>query len=81
MSKLVLRNEFGEQVTTAETKQEIANTLPAKAGVTSIAAIATANVPTAAAEYTQAEVEEMVVLINELKAKVNALIAALKVVS
>jgi len=66
---------------TEVTFQELSDIVPAKTGVEALVAIATADVPAAAVGYVQADVEEMVVLINELKAAYNGLLAALKVVA
>lgn len=65
MSKLVVKNEFGEQYESANTLQEIADELPAKTGVEALTAIA--DPATATAE--------------DCANKINQVIAALKVVS
>lgn len=65
MSKLVFKNEFGEQYESAETLEQIADTLPAKTGVQALTAIA--DPATATAE--------------DCADKINEIIAALKVVS
>jgi hypothetical protein len=72
MTKLYVKNEFGEQYSTAETIQEISDATPAKTGVEALEAIATADAT---------DLPEALVLVNELKAEYNALLAALKVVS
>lgn len=73
--KIQETNEFGEahSITTSDAQALVqSNALPAKAGITAIAAIATADatdLPTAIA------------LANANKAKINAILAAMKVVS
>lgn len=73
--KVTETNEFGEQhtQTVSDSQAQVqANSLPAKAGITAIAAIAVvdaSDLPTAIA------------LANANKAKINAILAAMKVVS
>jgi hypothetical protein len=78
---LMVNPEAEADFPVAKTFQEVSDLLPSKTGVEALDAIATADVPAAAVSYTQADIEEMVVLINELKASYNALLAALKVVA
>lgn len=70
---LELTNQYGEksqnQVTVVS--QSLSDSIPAKTGVGAIDAIATANATNLA---------EALVLVNELKAVVNSLLAALKAV-
>jgi hypothetical protein len=72
MSKLSFQNEFGEKYESTKTSQEISNALPAKAGVTAIGAITTPDATDEASAVT---------LANANKAKINAILAAMKVVS
>lgn len=71
----------GAAAPVAITFQNVANILPAKAGVTAIAALATADAPAQGVGYVQADVQAIATLANDLKAKLNAVLAALKVVS
>lgn len=67
----------------AVTTQALANKMPAKAGVTSLtvsavadaAVTAVADAPAAAVAYAQADVQAMVDLLNDLKAKYNLAVA------
>lgn len=72
MTKLYVKNEFGEQYASAETIQEISNALPSKAGVTAITAIAVVDAT---------DLATAIALANANKAKINEILAALKVVS
>lgn len=84
-AKLVLENQFGEvsdnYVLADESLQPFSDALPAKTGVTAISALATANAATQTASYVQADVQSIATLANALKTQVNAILAALKVVS
>lgn len=80
---LYLVNQFGEESVNqvVSVSVVVANKLPAKAGVTAITAIATANATTQTAGYVQADVQSIATLANANKAKINEILAALKVVS
>lgn len=102
MAKLVLENQFGEVSDnyildgseTAEATQAFSNALPAKAGVTAIAAIPTPITAitialSTANTYTDAAVNAavnaaLVTVVADLTtqlSKINAILAAMKVVS
>lgn len=77
-------NEFGETHTQTQSDAQALsyiNSLPAKAGITAITAIATANAPVQGVAYVQADVQAIATLANANKAKINEILAALKVVS
>lgn len=84
-AKIALENQFGEvsdnYILGDESLQPLSNSLPAKAGVTAIVALATANAATQTASYVQADVQSIATLANALKTQVNAILAAMKVVS
>lgn len=71
----------GTAAPTAATILAVANKLPAKTGITAITALATADAPTQSASYVQADVQAIATLANDLKAKLNAILAAMKVQS
>lgn len=71
----------GSALADANTVQDVSNALPAKTGVTAISANATANAATQTGSYVQADVQTIAALANSLKTQVNAILAALKVVS
>jgi len=71
----------GSAVPSAVTTQALANKLPSKAGVEAITAIAVADAPVQTGLYVQADVQAIADLANANKAKINEILAALKVVS
>lgn len=80
-TSLLANRTGGATAMIATTFQQLMNALPAKAGVQSITAIATADANTQTGGYVQADVQSIATLANANKAKINEILAALKVVS
>jgi hypothetical protein len=78
---IMVNPEVTAAIPVAKTVQQVSNLLPSKAGVTAISAIAVADAPAQGIAYVQADVQAIATLANANKAKINAILAALKVVS
>lgn len=78
---VIMNNTGASAQPSAVAVQSVSNALPAKAGVTAISAVATPDANTQTASYVQVDVQSIATLVNALKVEVNAILAALKVVS